>query len=379
MTAHQPGTGPCHVAVVHNLDFADAEDSDDVPSTNDFDGRANADVAEVATHITRALRSAGFTTLEFSVRDSIEQLVPVLREQEVDVVFNLVESLGADPRREPEVPRVLAKAGIACTGNPARALDTALRKDVVRSLLAAHHIPIARGCVVAGPSDPHAAKRAGLRFPLFVKPATSDGSIGIDQASVVADEAALLDRLRFLAARVAGPYLIEEYLPGPEVNVAILPSADGATEGAARLVPTTIDFSGNPRDCHPIVTYACKWDDGSPEYAARTVPLGDLVSLPARRDLLRTAEAAFYLIGGNSYGRVDLRFDASGRACVIDVNPNPDLHPEAGYAVALRDAYVPYVQLVDTIVQHAIRRARPVAATSVRARSGTARCAFAVG
>ncbi|PRQ06670.1 D-alanine--D-alanine ligase family protein [Enhygromyxa salina] len=375
MTAQPPLPGSHRVAVVHNLDFV--EDDDDIPSTNDFDARANADVAEVATHVTRALRSAGHTPIQFGVRGSIEELIPQLHEREIGVVFNLVESLGGDPRREPEVPRALAKAGFACTGNPGRALTNALHKDVVRAVLATHRIPIARGCTVGGPTRLGAVKRARLRYPLFVKPAAADGSIGISQASVVVDDTQLRERVEFLVANIPGPYLVEEYLPGPEVNVAIFPADD--TVGGARLVPTTIDFSGNPRECLPIVTYACKWDESSPEYHARTVPLGELLSVSARRDLLRTAEAAFYVIGGNSYGRVDLRIDAAGRACVIDVNPNPDLHPEAGYAVALRGAQVPYAQVVDTIVQQAVRRARPVAPSIVRPRSGAARCAFAVG
>ncbi|KIG19370.1 D-alanine--D-alanine ligase [Enhygromyxa salina] len=375
MTAQPPAPGSHRVAVVHNLDFVEADD--DIPSTDDFDARANADVAEVATHVTQALRSAGHTPLRFGVQDSIEALIPELRAREIDVVFNLVESLGGDPRREPEVPRALAKAGFACTGNPARALTNALHKDVVRQVLGTHRIPIARGCAVVDPAKLGAVKRARLRYPLFVKPAAADGSIGISQESVVINDTQLRERVEFLLGKIPGPYLVEEYLPGPEINVAIFPAGPGP--GHARLVPTTIDFSGNPRDCLPIVTYACKWDEASPEYQARTVPLGDLISPAARRDLLRTAEAAFYVLGGTSYGRVDLRLDASGRACVIDVNPNPDLHPEAGYCIALRDVQVPYVQLVDTIVQQAVRRARPVASSLVRPRSGTARCAFAVG
>ena len=155
--------------------------------------------------------------------------------------------------------------------------------------------------------------------------------------------------------------------------------AEGEADDNVRLIPTTVDFRGFPPDLHPIVSYACKWEEGSPEYSARTVPLGDTVSLAARRELLRSAEAAFLVIGGQSYGRVDLRLDAHGRACVIDINPNPDLHPEAGFAVALGGAQIPYVQVIDTIVQQAVLRARSVAPAVVRARSGTPRRAFAVG
>lgn len=361
-----------HVAVAHNLDFA--EDGDRPPSTDDIDYRANAEVAEVAACVSQALLAAGHIPVTVPVRDSTESLVAFVRAHAIDVVFNLVESLGGDARRESEVPRALRSAGIAYTGNRAAALTNAVHKDVVRELLGAHRVRVARGCTVMGPDALAVVRRARLRYPVFVKPAAADGSIGVSQASVVDSEAALLRQIERVSAVVAGPYVVEEYLPGPEINVSILPDGD-----ETRLVPTTIDFGCVPSRLFPIVTYACKWDENSPEYAARTVPLGDLVSLPVRRDILRTAEAAFYVIGGSSYGRVDMRLDARGRPCVIDVNPNPDLHPDAGFAVALREANLPYVHLIDSIVSHASRGSRTVAPTIARARSGTARCAFAVG
>ncbi|MCA9636414.1 MAG: hypothetical protein KC420_10345 [Myxococcales bacterium] len=364
-----PGT-PLRIALVHNLDFS--EDAEDDPGTG---GKANAEVVDVAASVAQALRVAGHRPLTFAVRDTLEELLPALRARRIDAVFNLVESLGGDPRREPELPAALARAGIPFTGNSAGALTRSLDKRRVREALAAHRIPIAPGAVVSTPDELGRVAAAGLRYPLFVKPALADGSIGVSQASVVTTPAELRAQLTALWAALPGPALVEEYLPGPEINVAIFADDDGRW----RLVPTIIDFSGNPADCHPIVTYACKWEEASREYFARTVPLADRVPEAVRRAALRAAEAAFHVIGGDSYGRVDLRLDGAGRPCVIDLNPNPDLHPEAGYVLALRDIDVSYVHLVDALVRHALTRARPHAPPAPRPRPRPARYALAVG
>ena len=371
MTTERPSSGtPLRIAVVHNLDFS--EDEEDDPSSG---GKANAEIVEVAACVAQALRAAGHRPLTLTVRDSLDGLIPALRASRVDVVFNLVESLGGESRREPELPEALTRAGIPYTGNSATALTRSFDKRQVREALAAHRIPIAPGCVVSTEAELERVAAAGLRYPLFVKPALTDGSIGVSQASRVASLGELRAQLEALWAALGGPALVEEYLPGPEINVAIFPDGEGRT----RLVPTLIDFADNPADCHPIVTYACKWEEASPEYFARTVPLGDRVPDATRRNALRAAEAAFHVIGGDSYGRVDLRLDGAGRPCVMDLNPNPDLHPDAGFVLALRGIDVPYVHLIDTLIRRALTRSRPHASTAPRSRPRAARCALAVG
>jgi D-alanine-D-alanine ligase len=264
-------------------------------------------------------------------------------------VFNLVESLGNDYGREWQVPALLDKHGIAYTGNASHPLRVCRSKDRARRVLAQAGVRVARGCVVGSPAELQRRALRSVPFPVFVKPARVDGSIGVDQESICADLAALTQRVAKLHAHLPGPYLVEEYLPGKELNVSIFPSPfDGW------VVATEIDFSPVPADYARIVTYDGKWNESSPEYASKSVPARLEPALEA--EVAGLARQAFKALGGSSYGRVDMRLDAEGRPCVIDVNPNNDIHPDAGLACAARSVGVDYPELIAAVLSGALER-----------------------
>lgn len=63
------------------------------------------------------------------------------------------------------------------------------------------------------------------------------------------------------------------------------------------------------------------------------------------------------LFGLSGYARVDFRVDAAGAPWVLEVNTNPCLAPDAGFAAAAAQAGITY----DALVAHllAVARARP--------------------
>jgi D-alanine-D-alanine ligase len=252
----EPPGGPSRrVAVLYNNDFERADDS---PSRADQE--ACQDVVEVAAHVGAALATAGFEPVLVPVASSLDDLVLRLRDMGAAAVFNLVESLGGDATREPEVPALLASASIPFTGNRAATLLSAQDKHITRRLLSAWRVPIAAGVTVTDPDCVPSLQRAGLSFPVFIKPARQDASVGIDQGSIAYDMPQLCARLTHLAATVPGPWLVEDYLPGREFNVAFFPSPHG------QPCLSEVDFSGLGAGLAPIVTYNCKWVPGTPDY-----------------------------------------------------------------------------------------------------------------
>lgn len=343
----KPPQGPVGpIAVVYNVDFGcpDVADEDAEPPSH----AADAGVADTALAVAESLGRAGWDPVLLTVTDSVADLPERLAERGLTTVFNLVESLGGDPHREPELPLVLDRLGIRYTGNGARTLALAHAKDAVRERLAAAGVPVPRGFAVA---DPHRLLNlgwGGLAFPLFVKPARTDASIGVEQSSIVHDVGALHRQLERLASRVPGPYLVEEYLPGREINVAIFPDPrDGL------YVPTEIDFSGFEAGCAPIVTYNTKWVPGTPDWAAWSHPCADKLPPSLLREVLAVARTAFLAVGGTSYGRVDMRLDARGRPRVIDINPNNDIHPDAGMCIAAASVGVDHPAFVAELASRA--------------------------
>jgi D-alanine-D-alanine ligase len=193
-----------------------------------------------------------------------------------------------------------------------------------------------------------------LDVPWFVKLAHEDASLGITEANVVRTPAELAARTRELWAEYNEPVLAERYIEGREVNVTVL----GWRENTQVLPLHEIDFGAMPSDRPRIVSYAAKWDEHHVDYAGtKPVPMVDLAP-ETRAAIERVAQAAYRAVDLRDYGRVDLRVDATGLPWVIDVNPNPDISPDAGVARAAAAAGMPYPKMVARIAELALARYR---------------------
>src|SRR6185436_5255826 len=117
-----------------------------------------------------------------------------------------------------------------------------------------------------------------------------------------------------------------------------------------------IDFAAMPAGRPHIITYAGKWDEKHVDYAGtKPVPLRD--QDPGLRAAIESAaRGAWGATGLRDYGRVDLRVDADGTPYVIDVNPNPDISPDAGVARSARVAGLDYPALIEKVALSAFRR-----------------------
>lgn len=336
------------IVIAYNRDFLPGGSA-----ANAIGCEAGEESADVAGMFQACLVEAGYDVVTMSVDDDPETLVEDIVQAGAERVVNLVESLGGDGGREHEVPALLEVAGVRYTGNGPRPLLAAQAKNVTRTLLERRGVPVAPGLVVDGPEHARRAA-AALRFPLFVKPACVDGSVGVDQGSLVRDVAALEERLGWLAERIPGPYLVEGYLPGREINVAICPNPM-----TGFFAITEIDFTGYPADYAPIVTYDCKWTPDCPESTAFSkAATPETLGPELYRAVIQVARRAFEAIRGTSYGRVDMRLDERGRPCVIDINPNPDLHPDAGFSLAAKSRGVSWEQLAQMLLDDACLKER---------------------
>ena len=153
-------------------------------------------------------------------------------------------------------------------------------------------------------------------------------------------------------------------MPGREFNVALLDSP-----GGPQVLPVAeMLFENFAPDRPRIVGYDAKWDEGSDDYAGTVrsfeFPESDQALLDALAHLARRTWSAFGLSG---YARVDFRVDEQGRPTVIDVNANPCLSPDAGFAAALARAGIPYPDAVARILDAALARTPAARARDARA------------
>jgi D-alanine-D-alanine ligase len=306
-----------------------------------------------------ALRTLGYDPVTVEFNGDPAGWVAELASGRFQLVFNLCEGLNNQAAGEPAAAALVELLGIPLTGAPSEMLALCLRKDRANAVLWAHGVPVpawmlARPDVLPGP---------WRRFPAIVKPAAEDGSFGIGSDSVVRDRAALEDLLSRRCPQW-GPMLVQRFIRGREFNLAIV--------GGRVLPHAEIDFGTMPRGLPRIVSYAAKWDYGSPEERG-TVPVCP-ARLPARlaRHLTRLAERVWAAVDGAGYGRIDVRVDGRGTMFVTDVNPNPDLGESAGLARQAAAAGWSYVDLIARIVEEAQARARRVATPGSALQAGLA-------
>ncbi len=334
------------VVVLHNQpilpeDHPDADSEHEILSTTEF--------------VQRVLIEAGHEVSTLGVGRDPAVLLDGLRDLRPDVVFNLFEGLADLGDTEAHVAGILEWLEIPYTGCPYRTLCLARRKHVTKHLLADAGLPTAKFFVV----EDVPIEDCPLGWPVIVKPATQDASVGVDQGSVVTNLERLNERIAYLLDTYGPPVLIEEFIRGREFSVGLVEAPE------LHVLPVSeILFVEKDPDFWPIVTYDAKWKPGSRDYEA-TPPAYPARVAPRLRDKLQTlAKQAFRLLRCRDYARVDFRVRA-GKPFILEVNPNPDFSPTAGLAGGLTSAGIAHDQFTIDLVQRALARGGR-AATALR-------------
>jgi D-alanine-D-alanine ligase len=305
--------------------------------------------------VEESLRAAGFNPYVLAVDNFSRELVQTIAKISPKFVFNLCEEINGRCELEMCVAGLLDLMGIPYTGSGPLALGLALNKFHVKQILRAAGVPVARGYLHF--PGKKAYSRA-LRFPVIVKPARQDASLGINSQSVCADAEQLERQIAYIHDIYRQEALVEEYLDGREFNVSIIGDREPEV-----LAISEIDFGGLPEGEPKIVSYRAKWDEESLMYNC-TVPICP-AEIPRRmRDRIKDiALRSYQCIDCRDYARVDMRTDARGNIYVLEVNPNPDISPQAGFARAARAFGYSYPEMILRISQAAMERGSKAAAT----------------
>ena len=312
-------------------------------------------IREEVGAIEDALRDCGFNPYVLSVDHFSRDLVALLFKLSPRFIFNLCEEINGKTELEMCVAGLLEMMGIPYTGSGPFALGLALNKFHVKRMLRASGLPSARGYLL-GPGDKPDLKAA--RFPVIVKPVHEDASLGINSSSLCRNTDELETQASYIHNIYGQEALVEEYLDGREFNVSVLGDRD-----ARVLAISEIDFDGMPEGEPRIVSYRAKWDEDS-DYFRGTKPVCP-AEIPKRLEvrIRDIALRAYRCVGCRDYGRVDMRTDARGNLFVLEVNPNPDIAPSAGFARAATAAGFSYSDLIGRISQLALERGAKVAST----------------
>ncbi len=309
---------------------------------------SEVDVIDNALAVEEVLREAGYETAQFAAPSDPALFERGIREASPDAVVNLFEGAADNNATEMYAAGVLEWMGVPYTGCPFHTIVLARSKHIAKRLFLADGVPTAPFMVVEASPVVHCP----LTFPLIVKPTQQDASVGVDQASVVTDMDALNRRVSWLLDQFAQPVLVEEFIRGRELTVALVEMPD------LRVLPgTEVVFPPDSEGYWPILSYDAKWDKDSGEFNATDYHFKAELSPELLAQIEDASRKAFRLLGCRDYARVDFRIRAGDdKPFVLELNPNPDFAPDRALANNLWAGGIEHAEFVRQLVRNALGR-----------------------
>jgi D-alanine-D-alanine ligase len=305
------------------------------------------DKKEVEEEVAEVITKLGHEPVMYEL-DGTQKSLLGLAKMECDLVFNLAESFADDDTADFKIAAFLELLGRKYTGTGTHGLMLAQDKAVAKKIFAFHgiHTPTFAKSFRGRLDFSH-----DLQFPVIVKPAREDGSIGIEFSAVVNSIRELMERIDWLHSNFDSPVLIEEYIDGREMYVGII-----GNDKAEALPIVELDLSKLPDGTPRIAAAEVKWGKGTKAYKDTKSAIATDLPDETVQTLQQTAIAAYQALELRDYGRVDMRLQADGRVHVIEVNPNPWLSSRAEFAMAARKSGRTYPQLIEEIIELATTR-----------------------
>jgi D-alanine-D-alanine ligase len=306
------------------------------------------DVLVQVETVAQALRQLGHKTFPLPCTLNLESMLGRLRAMQPELVFNLIESLDGADSLVYLSHAVLDSAGIPYAGNRTESHFLTAHKVLAKQWLRSVGLPTP-AWIADKPSPPPPLPEGDERKKWIVKGVWDQASRDLEDDAIVEgtdDEIARAVRER--ARRVGRPSFAEQFIEGREFNISLLTGLAGMEV----LPPAEIDFSAFPADKARIVGHAAKWNEDSFEYQNTPrvfdFPESDGPLLDELRSLARQCWELFSLRG---WARVDFRVDPEGRPWILEINTNPCLSPDAGFAAAVARAGIPFEKAIRRIVE----------------------------
>jgi len=322
-----------------------AEKLDFVPHFEIEEYNSKDEFEKIAT----LLRKSGYEVSTLNIQDNIKVFLRDIEKNPPDVIFNLVELYKDSPTLEMSFCGFFELLNIPYTGAGPISLGTCQNKILTKGLLNSNKILTPKFAFINSPKKNY---NINLQFPMIVKPSKEDASVGIDVDAVVENQEQLTKRIDYIFSEFHQPVLVEEFIEGRELNVAVV------GDRRPKVLPISeIDFSTMPDHLHNFVSYQAKWDPYHEAYH-KTIPICPAL-LPRRIELQvnETALRCFNILGLRDYARIDMRLSKDNKIYVLEANPNPDLTEDAGFIRSMKAAHYSYRRSLQMIVEFAIKRA----------------------
>lgn len=338
--------GKLKIAIIYDRVLVDEDEESASPAEKSPVTRT-LDKKEVEEEVAEALVKVGHEPVMHEVDGTTRSLV-ALAKVDCDLVFNLCESFADDDTADFKIAAFLELLKKKYTGAGTHGLLLAQDKAIAKKIFAFHgvHTPVFAKSYRGRLDFSH-----DLQFPVIVKPAREDGSIGIEFSAVVSSIKELMERMDWLHQHFDSPVLIEEYIEGREMYVGIIGNAKPEA-----LPIIELDLSKLPEGTPRIAGAEVKWGKGTKAYRDTKSAVAEGLPDETVFALQQAAIAAYQALELRDYGRIDMRLTDDGRVHVIEANPNPWLSSRAEFPMAARKSGRTYTELIGEIVELAMAR-----------------------
>jgi D-alanine-D-alanine ligase len=278
-----------------------------------------------------ALRQSGFEVDAVDVGYDLAAVIAAL-DPKPDAVFNALHGrFGEDGA----IQGVLDWLGIPYTHSGVRASALAMDKQAAKALFVSAGLPVPPGRVVAI-EDLEAADP--MPFPYVVKPVNEGSSVGVTVVRCG-------DNRRSEIARgwtFGTTALVEEYIPGRELTVAVLDDRALAVTEIKAVAGTFYD-------------YESKYANGGSRHIIPATVHPD-----AYAQAMNVAVAAHRTLGCRGATRCDFRYDDTagepGRLVLLEINTQPGLTPTSLLPEQAAYLGMDFPRLCAWMVEHAACR-----------------------
>ncbi len=316
---------------------------------NSSNGSRKKFIKTLDREVEEILKTRGYKKVTLFNFSDINKTFAQLRSSDVDLVFNLFQREDSSILYDAHVAAVLDVLQIPYTGSNLLTLATCVDKIRVKKILEYHDIPTPRWDYAYSMDD---EIDENLEFPLIVKPANKDYSIGITQGSVVTNKKELQKQLKKVIEDLKSPALIEEYISGDEYEVSIMGNDNTKDQ---RVLPLARTIFPNPRHKWNIMDYRSKWSStGSDHFYYQQPPKN--ISKRLESLITEIALDTYNILECQDYGRVEIKIDKNNNPYVLELNPTPQLGSDSALYKAAQMTGIYYGDFIEDILMISINR-----------------------
>ncbi len=343
------GTIPMHIGFIFNVRHTKPAFDQSAQDEAEFDE------PDTIQAIHDAIVASGYECTDIEADEHAFGKLQKLRGN-IDLVFNIAEGFRGE-LREAQIPAILEMLGIPYTHSGALTDAITLDKSLTKKIWQFHGLPTPRFVEVGKKEKPYIE---GLRFPVIVKPNSEGSSKGVFNDSLVEDPNRLVKKIRDTRKAFGNGVLVEEYMSGRELTVAVLGNP-GVGKGIYILPIVEQNYDIFPDTMKKFASYEAKWffEDSLPNpHIAYHCPANLTPTL--EKIIEQLCIKAYTVLNCRDIARIDLRCDSEGRPHLLEINTLPGMIPSTSvvsyYPVAARAAGWDFTRMVGQIITHARER-----------------------